>query len=140
MADILIVSDSPEVRAEVGAVLDTRTDTVRQATSGPDAIAACRDRLPDLVVCDLQVGSMGGMAITLELRLEESGGRLGYVPVLLLLDRRADVFIARRCEADGWLVKPLDPIRVRRAIKALLDDGTYHDKSYKPASSAAAPA
>lgn len=140
MADILIVSDSPEVRAEVGAVLDTRTDTVRQAASGPDAIAACRDQLPDLVVCDLQVGSMGGMAITLELRLEESGGRLGYVPVLLLLDRRADVFIARRCEADGWLVKPLDPIRLRRAIKALLDDGTYHDMSYKPASSAAAPA
>lgn len=140
MADILIVSDSPEVRAEVRSVLDLRSDTVREVSSGPAAIAACRQALPDLVVCDLQVGSMGGMAITLELRLEESGGRLGYVPVLLLLDRRADVFIARRCDAEGWLVKPLDPIRLRRAVQALLADEPFHDESYKPAASAAAPA
>lgn len=140
VADILIVSDSAEVRAEVAAVLDTSSDRVREATSGPAAIAACRDTLPDLVICDLQVGSMGGMAVTLELRLEESGGRLGFVPVLLLLDRRADVFIARRSEADGWLVKPLDPIRLRRAVTALLADESYHDDSYRPATSAATPA
>lgn len=140
MADILIVSDSPDVRAEVRSVLDSSVDTIREATSGPAAVDACRTSLPDLVVCDLQLGNMGGMAITLELRLEESGGRLGYVPVLLLLDRRADVFLARRSEAEGFLVKPLDPIRLRRAITALLADGTFEDESYRPASSAATPA
>jgi len=77
------------------------------------------------------------MAITLELRLEESGGRLDHVPVLLLVDRRPDVFLARRSEADGFLVKPLDPIRLRRAITAILAGGTYEDTSYKPAESAA---
>ncbi|MGI8792352.1 MAG: response regulator [Acidimicrobiales bacterium] len=140
MADILIVSDSPEVRAEIRSVLDVKVDVVREMTSGPDAIASCRERLPDLVVSDMQVGSMGGMAICLELRLEESGGRLGEVPVLLVVDRRPDVFLARRAEAEGWLVKPLDPIRLRRAIAALLDDGIYEDDSYRPATSAAAPA
>ena len=50
----------------------------------------------------------------------------------MLLDRRADVFLARRSGAEGWLLKPLDPIRLRRAVAALLAGGTYHDDSYLP--------
>jgi DNA-binding NarL/FixJ family response regulator len=132
--DVLIASDSAHVREEVKAVLGGRDVTVREVSSGVDVLAAAQEHLPDLVVCDLQIGNMGGMATCLELRLEESGGRLGHVPVLMLLDRRPDVFLARRSEADGWIVKPVDPIRLRRAIAALLDGGTYEDASYAPVS------
>ena len=101
-------------------------------------MAAVAEEEPDLVVCDMQMGNMGGMAVTKELRLEESGGRLGHIPVLLLVDRRPDVFLARRSEAEGFLVKPLDPVRLRRAITALLEGGRFEDTSYRPAESAAA--
>lgn len=131
--DVLIASDEEWVRAEVRSVLSGRPEvTVREVTSGPAVLAAVRQAEPDLVVVDLQMGSMGGMAVCLELHLEESGGRLGHVPVLMLLDRRPDVFLARRADAEGWLVKPLSPVRLRRAIDALLAGGTYHDESYKP--------
>ena len=90
------------------------------------------DDPPDLVVLDLQIGTMGGMATCLDLRLEEGAGRLEHVPVLMLLDRRPDVFLARRSKAEGWLLKPLDPIRLRRAAQALLGGGTYFDTSYLP--------
>ena len=50
----------------------------------------------------------------------------------MLLDRRPDVFLARRSGAEGWLVKPLDPLRLRRAVASLLRDGTYTDDSYLP--------
>jgi DNA-binding NarL/FixJ family response regulator len=98
------------------------------------------DEIPDLVVVDLQMGNMGGMAVCLELRLEESYGKLGHIPVLMLLDRRADVFLARRSGAEGWVVKPLDPIRLRRAVGSLLDGGTYFDESYQPLSIVPTPA
>ena len=52
----------------------------------------------------------------------------------MLLDRRPDVFVARRSGAEGWVVKPLDPIRIRRAVTSLLDGGTYYDESYQPLS------
>jgi hypothetical protein len=42
------------------------------------------------------------------------------------------VFLARRAQADGWVVKPLDAIRLRRAIRSLLEGGTYEDDSYRP--------
>jgi hypothetical protein len=40
--------------------------------------------------------------------------------------------LAKRCGAEGWLVKPLDPLRLRRAVAALTSGGTYDDESYQP--------
>ena len=79
----------------------------------------------DIGIFDLQIGSMGGMAVTMALRLDASSGAAPDVPVLMLLDRVADVHLARRSGADGWLVKPLDPLRLRRAVKAVLAGGSY---------------
>lgn len=129
---VLLVSDSDSVLDELRSALEDGETEIRELYSG----AAVRDEVeedaPDLVMTDLQVGNMGGMAICLDLRLEESGGRIPHVPVLVLLDRRADVFLARRSAAEGWLVKPLDPVRIRRAARAILDGGTFYDESYKP--------
>jgi len=57
---------------------------------------------------------MGAMAICLELRHLESYGAADPVSVLMLLDRRPDVFLARRSGAEGFVVKPLDPQRMRQ--------------------------
>ena len=73
------------------------------------------------MVLDLQIGNMGGIATCLHLRHEAGADRLPEVPVLMLLDRDADVFLARRSGADGWLVKPLDAFSLRTAATAILD-------------------
>jgi DNA-binding response OmpR family regulator len=138
--NILVASDAPTVRAEVASIAARPQVTISEARSGPDVIRQVAESLPDLVIVDLQMGNMGGMAVCLELRLEASYGKIGHVPVLMLLDRRPDVFLARRSGAEGWLVKPLDPIRLRQAITALLGGGTYHDESYAPLSTVSFPA
>ena len=132
--DVVVASDEAWVRAEVAAVLSAHPDVeVHEITSGSSVLWAVHEYDPELVIVDLQIGNMGGMASCMELRLEEGAGRIAHVPVLMLLDRRPDVFLARRAGAEGWVVKPLDPIRLRKAIQALLDGGTYQDESYRPA-------
>ena len=132
MPDVLIASDARWVREDVKSVLDTRDVTVREVTRGHQVLPAVLEHVPDLVVLDLQIGKMGGMATCMELRLEEGAERLDHVPVLMLLDRRADVFLARRSGAEGFLVKPLDSMRLSRAVKAVMSGGTYEDPSYAP--------
>ena len=132
MATVLVASDAPSVRRQVASVIAQADTEVVEATSGPTAVAAVRGAAPDLVIVDMQMGNMGGMAVCLELRLDESYLDVPHVPVLMLLDRRPDVFLARRSGAEGWLVKPLDPLRLRRATRALLGGDTYHDDSYQP--------
>jgi DNA-binding response OmpR family regulator len=127
-----MVSDAPWVREEVRSVIVSPDVTVDEIAQGAAVRAAVEDDAPDLVILDLQIGNMGGMAVCLDLRLEEGAGRLPHVPVLMLLDRRADVFLARRSDAEGWLVKPLDPIRLGKAVRTLLAGGTFHDEAYKP--------
>ncbi len=132
MADILVASDAARVIDEIVAGVGGPDVTVRSVLAGADVLTAVLDRQPDLAVLDLQIGNMGGMAVCLDLRLEEGAGRIDHVPVLMLLDRRADVFLAKRSAAEGWLIKPLDPIRLRRAVRALLDGGTYFDATDAP--------
>jgi hypothetical protein len=45
----------------------------------------------------------------------------------MLLDRAADLHLARRSDADGWLIKPLDSLRLRRAAHTLLADGHIYE-------------
>lgn len=86
----------------------------------------------DIAVVDLQIGSMGGIAVTMALRLDASAGTAPDIPVLVLLDRVADVHLAKRSGADGWLVKPLDPLRLRRAVRTIAAGGTYTEGLVEP--------
>ncbi len=129
---ILVASDAPTLRADVEAVISGPDIEVRAVTSGPEVVSFVAEESPDLLIVDMQMGNMGGMAVCLELRLQESYDALDHVSVLMLLDRRPDVFLARRSDAEGWLVKPLDPLRLRRAVAALLEGGTFADDSFTP--------
>jgi DNA-binding response OmpR family regulator len=70
---------------------------------------------------------MGAMAVTMDLRLDHSDGRSPMVPVLMLLDRIADVHLAKRSGAQGWLIKPLDSLRLRRAADAIVAGKNWHE-------------
>ena len=147
MPRYLIATDADWVLDEVRSALGGDKVSFVVCRSGKDVTRAVRDHKPDLAVLDLQIGNMGGMAVTMDLRLEESGGRVQHVPVLMLLDRTADVFLAQRCGADGWLIKPLDSLRLRRAATTLLAGGHITEGVPEPtpvavgaASSAAEPA
>ena len=115
---------------------DWIVDEVTNALGGPDVrFVVCREgrvvadqvaeHTPDLAILDLQIGSMGGMAVTMALRLDESADRLPNVPVIMLVDRAADLHLARRCGADGWLIKPLAALRLKRAAKKVAGGGRY---------------
>lgn len=132
MHTIVIASDTAAIRREVRSVIETPEIEILEASSGPEAIALVRDGEIDLVIADIQMGAMGAIAVTLELRLEASYDAIDQVPVLMLLDRRADVFQAKRSGAEGWLVKPLDGMRLRKATKALLAGERYEDLTYQP--------
>jgi DNA-binding NarL/FixJ family response regulator len=132
MAEVLVASDARWVVEEVTAALSSVDDTVREVTTGAQVLPAVAESTPDIAIIDLQIGRMGGMATCLDLRLEEGAGRLPHVPVLMLLDRRPDVFLARRAQANGWLVKPLDALRLRKAITTVMNGDTYEDDSYRP--------
>ena len=132
MTSILLATDAPWVAEELTAALCDTETSVRVVNEGRNVLNVVNEDLPDLIILDLQIGSMGGVATSLDIRADEGMGRLAHIPILLLCDRRADVFLARRSQADGFLVKPIEPLRLRRAVRELLAGETFEDSSYAP--------
>jgi DNA-binding response OmpR family regulator len=106
-------------------------DLVRNAFIAPgqevitcDRGQAVRDLVvehePDLVILDMQIANMGGIAVAIDLRLEAEAGRAPDTTILLLLDREADRNLAIRAAADAELVKPVDAGTLRRTATRLL--------------------
>jgi DNA-binding response OmpR family regulator len=132
MPQILIVADERRLLDEISAGVDDEGTELLEALTSEQALELAATHEPDLVIADSQIQSRGGVALAFDLVHEESSGRLPHIAFLLLLDRRADVFLAKRAGVEGYLVKPLDPIRLRRAKEALLAGGRYVDESFAP--------
>ena len=120
MTTVLLASDADWLIEEVRSALSDPGTTVNVVRAGADVRALVSSQIPDLVILDLQIGNMGGMATCMDLRLEIDAERLSPVPILMLLDREADVYLAQQAGAQGWLVKPLDSFRLKMAAVALL--------------------
>lgn len=119
MANILLVADTPWVENQTLAALGGEHEIVH-VTDPTQVLDTAAESDPDLAIVDLQVGSMGGMAITRTLKDGAMAGDIDDVPILLLLDRSADSFLAKRAGADAWLVKPFNPQDLKLAVQELI--------------------
>ena len=115
-----MAADAKWVRDLVKAACTRPGQRVIEVSRGQDVRDTVGREQPDVVVLDMQIANMGGIATSIDLRLEGAAGRIPDVSILLLLDRQADRFLAKRADADAELVKPVDPATLRRAIDALL--------------------
>ncbi len=132
MTIVLLASDSDSVFAEVDATLASDDCDVLRVRRGTDVLPVIEAKNPDLVILDLQIGSMGGIATCIAIRQEEGAGRLPKRAVALLLDRQADVFLAGEARADGWLIKPIDSLRLRRLTRTVLAGDSLYEGGQQP--------
>jgi DNA-binding response OmpR family regulator len=128
VSTIVVAADAKWVRDLVKVACLAPGQRVVEVTRGQDMREAVREYEPDVVVLDMQIGNMGGIAVSIDLRLEAAAGRLPDVAILLLLDREADRFLAKRSDADTELVKPVDPTTLRHTIDALAADRLDNDE------------
>ena len=128
MTTVLLASDADWLIEEVRSALSDPGTEVTVVRAGADVRNAVSSQSPELVILDLQIGNMGGMATCMDLQLEIGAGRITDVPILMLLDRSADVFLARQAGAQGWLVKPLDSFRLKVASVKLLAGEDMRDE------------
>jgi DNA-binding response OmpR family regulator len=114
---IVVIADEAWARNEVHAAL-TEPEFVLVDHSDPTTIGELLETEPvDALVVDLQVASMGGMAIARDLHQEAAMAGKDQLPVVLLLDRSADSFLAKRAGVAGWVVKPFSAHDLRTAVE-----------------------
>ncbi len=114
MQTILLVADRQSVIDRVHTALATPDIAVIDHTDSDTAADAAYGENVDAVLVDMQVGSMGAMAVTRAIRSKADDG-IG-IPVTILLDREADAFLAGRSGARNWLTKDATATELRAAL------------------------
>ncbi len=119
MIRVLLADDQALVRAGFRALLDAQEDieVVAEANDGAEAIDLARRHRPDVVLMDIRMPGVDGLAATKELAAEKRLPDLRIV-ILTTFDLDEYVFEALRNGASGFLVKNTEPAELVAAVRA----------------------
>lgn len=120
MSHVLLVADAEWVRNDVEAAIGDPDSTVTVLDDPAAAAEVAARESFDVVVVDMQVKSMGGMAIVRLLKDAMATEAIDSTPIILMLDRTADTFLAKRAGATTHLVKPFTAQDFRATLDALI--------------------
>lgn len=114
---VLLVDDQALFREALAVLLGVRDDVVvvGEAGDGDEALRRAAETRPDVVLMDLRMPVLDGIAATRRLRAEQPGVR---VIALTTFDDDADVFAALRAGAVGYLLKDVASARLVEAVLA----------------------
>jgi CheY-like chemotaxis protein len=115
---VLVVDDFPQVRQVFGRFLRQGGMEPRFADDGVAALAAARLSRPDLVLCDLEMPRMDGVALCLALRADEATRRVPILVVTASGGPAAQAALAAGC--DAVLSKPCSRELLMTTIRDLL--------------------
>jgi DNA-binding NarL/FixJ family response regulator len=117
---VLLADDQALVRAGFRALLDAQADfeVVGEAADGEQAVAMARSLHPDVVLMDIRMPGLDGLAATARIAADQ---RLSAVRVVILTTFELDeyVFEALRAGASGFLVKDTEPIELIRGVRVV---------------------
>ncbi len=115
--DILVVEDDHTIALGLVGALQHERFQVRHADTGERALAEVRQRLPDLVLCDIMLPGIDGLTVMRTLKADHPG-----LPVLLLTARSDEIDRVMGLElgADDYITKPFSVREVVARVKARL--------------------
>jgi DNA-binding NarL/FixJ family response regulator len=115
---IVVADDHQVVRAGFAELLDTQPDftVVGTAADGAEAVRVCHEQSPDVVLMDVRMPGMDGIAATRRLTADHGGPR---VLILTTFDLDEYVYDALRAGASGFLLKDVTAERLFDAVRVI---------------------
>jgi adenylate cyclase len=125
-ARILAVDDAPQNLEILRARLEANGYEVITAADGEEGLARARDSDPDLVLLDVMMPKLDGVAVLKKLKEDAA---LRFVPVVLVTAKSdmRDVVAGLEAGADDYLVKPFDQAALIARVRSLLRIKELHD-------------
>lgn len=118
-APILIVDDNVSNIKLLAFLLTSKGYEVRTAANAEEAVAVLRDFVPRLILMDLQLPGMDGLALTRQLKADP---RTSAIPIVAATAyaMKGDEERARAAGCDGYITKPIDTRRLPQEIERYL--------------------
>jgi CheY-like chemotaxis protein len=130
---ILVAEDNPFNQTVAMRLLENRGHTVEVVETGKNAIAALQTQPFDLILMDVQMPEMDGLAATAEIRKNEMQTG-GHMPIIAMTAHAMTGDRERCLQAgmDAYVSKPIDADKLLATIEALVDPGVDQDVPSQP--------
>jgi chemosensory pili system protein ChpA (sensor histidine kinase/response regulator) len=117
---VMVVDDSITMRKVTSRVLENHALEVMTAQDGIDAIEKLHDRIPDLMLLDIEMPRMDGYQLLEHVR---SDARLRHIPVVMITSRAGQKHRkkARSAGANAYLTKPYQEAELVEQVSEMLD-------------------
>lgn len=117
MAKILVVDDAEFLRVRISKMLSSEGHEIIEAENGLKAVETYKSARPDLVLMDITMPEMDGLAALREIRNYDSAAK---VVMLTALGQESVVLEAIKAGARDFVVKPFEKERVLGAVAKLV--------------------
>ena len=116
---VVLAEDDVDIRDLVQIVLEGLDLEVTAVGTGSDALEACRELGPRLLLLDITMPGMNGLEVCRAIRADE---KLHDLPVIIMTARAqaSDVAAGIEAGADTYIIKPFGPIELREHVEATL--------------------
>lgn len=137
-SQVLVVDDSPTIRAVLGKMLVQDGYIVLKAPDGETAINTARTELPDLIFLDIVLPGISGFVVLRALRHDPATAE---IPIVMMSGNQqaTEQFYVQRFGADDFIRKPFGRAEVVASVDALVRAGRLPARPHE-ASPAAPPA
>ena len=121
-SQVLVVDDSPTIRAVLGKMLGQDGYTVLKAPDGETAVTMARSELPDLIFLDIVLPGMSGFEVLRTLRRDP---QTKATPIVMISGnmQATEQFYVQRFGADDFMKKPFGRAEVFGRISTLIESG-----------------
>jgi two-component system chemotaxis response regulator CheY len=117
MAKILVVDDAEFLRVRISKMLSSEGHEIIEAENGVKAVETYKSARPDVVLMDITMPEMDGLAALREIRSYDSAAK---VVMLTALGQESVVLEAIKAGARDFVVKPFEKERVLSAVAKLV--------------------
>ena len=127
---ILVVDDTPENLEIMTMRLQAHGYDIVTAVDGEDALDKVRSQKPDLILLDIMMPKLDGIAVTRRLKADAS---LPFIPIVLLTAKAGaqDIVAGLDAGGDDYLTKPVDHGPMVARVRAMLRIKELHDEVQK---------
>jgi DNA-binding response OmpR family regulator len=119
---MLVVDDSPTIRAVLGKLLDQDGYAVQKTVDGETAIELAKTELPELIFLDIVLPGINGFAVLRALRHDAA---TRHIPIVMISGNQqaTEQFYVQRFGADDFIKKPFGQRELRQSIQQLVRAG-----------------
>ena len=122
MSRVLVVEDNEKNMYLIAFILEKMGHRVLRAVTGEEGVEMALRERPDLILMDIQLPGIDGLAATKQIRASASGERIPIVAITsMAMSGDRERLLAAGC--NGYIEKPIDPETIMAQISGFLGEG-----------------